>query len=322
MMLLLIGVRWVHICASVLLASIFVFELIIVAPFARNPAEFILPLFLSLRRLTLRFAWWIWAIAQISWIAWLWLITALMSGEDIITRINSGALGTVLVVTQFGHLWLTRLVISLVFGISLWLLAHTSRQRSILAASLAWLAGIELVSLAWVGHAAAGPGGYGVVHLSGDALHLLASAFWPGALVPLATFLFVLLKSSHAGALGMAAVVVRRFSTSSLIAVTAMALTGLLNSVFLVGNIQALLTTTYGQLLTSKLILFLLLVGFGAWNLLVLKPRLTVDLPAVHVAQQEGTIRSLLRNVLCEIALGTGVILIVGLLGNTPPPMR
>ena len=53
-------------------------------------------------------------------------------------------------------------------------------------------AGVELVSLAWVGHAAAGTGGYGVVHLSGDALHLLTSAFWPGALVPLATFLFVL----------------------------------------------------------------------------------------------------------------------------------
>ena len=261
-------------------------------------------------------------LAQISWIAWLWLATALMSGEDIIACINSGALGTVLFATQFGHLWLTRLIIGLVFGIGLWLLARTSGGQSILAASLAWLAGIELVSLAWVGHAAAGTGGYGVVHLLGDALHLLTSAFWPGGLVPLSTFLFVLLKSSHAGALGTAALVVRRFSTSSLIAVTVMALTGLLNSVFLVGNVQVLLTTSYGQLLTSKLMLFLLMVGFGAWNLLVLKPRLTVDLRAVRVAQQEIVIRSLLRNILCEIALGTGVILIVGLLGNTPPPMR
>jgi copper resistance protein D len=322
MVLLLTGTRWVHICASVLLASIFVFELVIVGSFGRNPPPIILPLFLSLRRLTLRFAWWIWAIAQISWLAWLWLITALMSGEDIVACINSGALGTVLFLTQFGHLWLIRLVISLVFGISLWLLGRTSGSRSILAASLTWLAGIELVSLAWVGHAAAGAGGYGAVHLSGDALHLLTSAFWPGALVPLATFLFVLLKSTRAGALGTAALVVRRFSTSSLIAVSVMALTGLLNSVFLVGNIQVLLTTTYGQLLTSKLILFLLMVGFGAWNLFVLKPRLTVDLRTVDVAQQEIVIRSLLRNVVCEIALGTGVILIVGLLGNTPPPMR
>jgi copper resistance protein D len=51
---------------------------------------------------------------------------------------------------------------------------------------------IELVSLAWVGHAAAGPGEFGVVHLLGDALHLLTSAFWPGVLAPLAAFLLLL----------------------------------------------------------------------------------------------------------------------------------
>jgi putative copper resistance protein D len=322
MALLLVIVRWVHLWASILLAALFMFELVIVGPFVRNPPENILPLFLSLRRLTHRFAWWICAVAQISWIAWLWLITASMSGEDVIACINSEALGTMLFATQFGRLWLMRLVIGLVIGISLWLLARTSGRRNVLAVNLACLSGLELVSLAWAGHAVAGPGGYGVVHLLGDALHLLTSAFWPGALMPLATFFFVLLRSSQTGALGMAGIVVRRFSMSSLIAVAVMALTGLLNSVFLVGNVQALLTTVYGQLLASKLILFLLMVGFGAWNLLVLKPKLTGDVLAVNVTRKENAIRSLLRNVLWEIGLGTGVILIVGLLGNTPPPMR
>jgi copper resistance protein D len=319
---LLVIARWVHLCASILLAALFLFEIVIVAPYVRKPAEINQPLFLSLHQLTRRIAWWIWSIVQISWIAWLWLVTASMSGEDLIACINPDALGTVLFATQFGHLWLTRLIIGSVFGISLWLLARTSARRSILAVSLASLSGMQLVSLAWAGHAAARPGPYQVVHLLGDALHLLTSAFWPGALVPMATFSVVLLKSNQASALWLAGRVVRRFSTSSLIAVTVMAFTGLLNSVFLVGNAQVLLTTTYGQLLTLKLILFLLMVGFGAWNLLVLKPKLTVDLRAVHVAQQEIVIRSLLRNVLCEIGLGTGVILIVGLLGITPPPMR
>jgi putative copper export protein len=54
--------------------------------------------------------------------------------------------------------------------------------------------------------------------------------------------------------------VVRRFSASSLIAVAAMALTGLSNSVFMVGSVQGLLTTDYGRLLISKIVLFLLLV--------------------------------------------------------------
>ena len=196
------------------------------------------------------------------------------------------------------------------------------RSNTALAVSLAWLSGIELVSLAWVGHAVADPGPYGSVHLLADALHLLTSAFWPGALLPLATFLFVLLKSNQVGALGLAAAVVRRFSASSLIAVAAMVLTGMLNSVFMVGNPRVLLTTDYGHLLISKLVLFLLMVGLGAWNLFLLKPSLAVDLPDSSVAHQKSAIRSLLRNVLCEVGLGAAVILIVAVLGITPPPLH
>ena len=101
-----------------------------------------------------------------------------------------------------------------------------------------------------------------------------------------------------------------------------MALTGLLNSIFIVGSFRALLTSAYGQILVSKLILFFAMVGFGAWNLFLLKPRIAIDLPTVNVAQQQSAVWLLLRNVFWEIGLGTVVILIVGLLGTTPPPMR
>jgi putative copper resistance protein D len=57
-------------------------------------------------------------------------------------------------------------------------------------------------------------------------------------------------------------------------AVAVMALTGLLNSIFMVGSFRALLTSAYGQLLISKVILFFVMVGFGARNLFLLKPRL------------------------------------------------
>ena len=322
MSLLQISVRWVHLSASILLAALFLFELVAVAPFARKLPQTIQSPFLSLRRLTRRLAWWTWSIAQISWVAWLWLVTARMSGEDLIACINSDALSTVLFSTQFGHLWLMRLFIGVVFGISLYLPERIFRGRGVLDVSLAWLSCIELVSLAWVGHAVADPGPYGALHLLGDALHLLTSAFWPGALLPLATFFLLLVKSRQIRDLGLAAVVVRRFSTSSLTAVAVMALTGLSNSVFMVGSVQSLLTTDYGHLLISKLILFHLMVGFGAWNLLLLKPRLTVDVPGMNVVDQEETIRSLFRNVLWEIGLGGAVILIVAVLGITSPPLH
>jgi len=244
-----------------------------------------------------------------------------MTGDDLIECLQSGDWLTVLTETQFGHIWLFRIIVSLIFGIILWVVARTSGRRSFLQTTLAGLSVIELVSLAWAGHAAASPGPFGFVHLLSDALHLLTSAFWPGALVPLAAFLLLLLKSSQVDAIVLAAPVVRRFSASSLIAVTGMALTGLVNTIFMVGSFQALLASAYGQVLVCKLILFCAMIGFGACNIFLLKPKIAVELPTVALGQKSA-VRLLLRNVLWEIGLGTVVILIVGLLGITPPPMR
>ena len=83
----------------------------------------------------------------------------------------------------------------------------------------------------------------------------------------------------------LAAPVVRRFSASSLIAVAVMAFTGLLNGIFMVGSFRALLTSAYGQVLVSKLILFAAMIGFGAWNLFLLKPRIAIDIPTVNIAR-------------------------------------
>jgi putative copper export protein len=64
------------------------------------------------------------------------------------------------------------------------------------------------------------------------------------------------------------------------------------------------------------------MVGFGAWNLLVLKPKLAIDIPVENFTHQEAATHSLLRNVFWEIGLGTAEIMIVAVLGITPPPIR
>jgi copper resistance protein D len=321
MTIALILVRWVHLSASILLASLFLFEAAIVLPAARTAPAETGHLLRTIRQLTCRTALWTLLVALMSWFGWSWLVASTMTADDLIECLQSGDWLTVLVGTQFGHIWLFRVIVSLVFGIVLWVMAGTSRRRSFSQATLVGLSVIELVSLAWAGHATASPGPFGIIHLLGDALHLLTSAFWPGALLPLAAFLFLLLKSSRIEAMALAAPVVRRFSASSLLAVAAMALTGFLNGIFMVGSFGALLTSTYGQILVSKLILFFAMVGFGAWNLFLLKPRILVELPTINLAQNSA-VHLLLRNVLWEIGLGTLAILIVGLLGITPPPMR
>ncbi len=317
----LILVRWLHLSAAILLASLWLFEAAIVLPAARKPSAGIGQLLATMQRLTFRAAGWTLLVAISSWFACSWLVASAMSGDDLMECLQSGDWWIVLTGTQFGHIWLFRMIVYLVFGIILWLEARKPRRRSFLQTALAGLSVIQLFSLAWAGHAAASPGPFGVVHLSGDALHLLTAAFWPGALVPLAALLLLLLKSSQVEVIGLAAQVVRRFSVSSLIAVSVLALTGLLNGIFMVGSFRALWTSAYGQILVCKVVLFFAMIGLGAINLLILKPRIAVNLPPVDVAPKNAT-RLLLRNVLWEIGLGTVVILIVGLLGITPPPMR
>jgi putative copper resistance protein D len=321
MPLALTFVRWWHLSASILLASLLLFEAAIVLPAARNPSAGIGQLLDTFQRLTFRAAWWTLLVAINSWFAWSWLVASTMSGDDLTECLQNGDWWIVLTGTEFGHIWLFRMAVNLVIGIILWLMALKPRRRSFLRTTLAGLSVIQLFALAWAGHAAASPGPFGVVHLLGDALHLVTAAFWPGALAPLAAFLLLCLKSSQVEASGLAAPVVRRFSASSLIAVASLALTGLLNGIFMVGSFQALVTSAYGRILICKFVLFFAMIGFGAINLFLLKPRIAVDLPAVHFAPQNAT-RLLVRNVLWEIGLGTVVILIVGLLGITPPPLR
>ena len=321
MMLALILVRWLHLSASILLAGLFLFQSTILAPATKKTSEATGDLLERFYRSIFRFAFKTLFLGFVSWFVWSWLVASIMSGDDFAASLQSGDWVTILVETQFGHIWLFRAIVYLLIGAILWVSARRSGRQIFLPSILASLSIAELFSLAWAGHAAASPGHLALVHLLADGFHLLALAFWPGALAPLAAFLLMLLKSRQAEAIALAPPVVRRFSASSLIAVASLAFTGLLNSIFMIGSFPALLTSAYGQILIAKLVLFSAMIGFGAWNLLVLKPRIGSDRPTIPF-EEKRALGLLLRNVLCEIGLGILVVLIVGLLGITPPPLR
>jgi hypothetical protein len=80
----------------------------------------------------------------------------------------------------------------------------------------------------------------------------------------------------------------------------------------------------YGDTFRHRLVWSCDRFGFGACNLLVLKPRL-IRLAVVE-NQAESSVQKpfklLVRNVICETLLAAGVLLIVGYLGVTPPPVR
>jgi putative copper resistance protein D len=79
---------------------------------------------------------------------------------------------------------------------------------------------------------------------------------------------------------------------------------------------QDLIDTDYGRLLLLKIALFTAMVGLAGINRQYLLPRLLVYTrtgPGAH------TVTSLVRSTLVEVALGLGVVMIVGMLGIMAP---
>ena len=93
MPLALILVRWLHLSASILLASLFLFEAVIVAPAARKPSAGIGRLVGRIDRLTRRAALWTLLVALMSWFAWSWLVASMMSGDDLIDHVSGPVTG-------------------------------------------------------------------------------------------------------------------------------------------------------------------------------------------------------------------------------------
>jgi hypothetical protein len=92
----------VNICASVLLASIFVFKLVIVGPALKGSPGLSTLLSGSVLRLLHNFAWKIWIVELVANFLWLWTISASMTGVDCAAVLSPGVLSTVCSVQNSG----------------------------------------------------------------------------------------------------------------------------------------------------------------------------------------------------------------------------
>jgi len=109
---------------------------------------------------------------------------------------------------------------------------------------------------------------------------------------------------------------VPRFSQMGYAAVALLAATGAINTLLLVGSIQALVGTAYGRLLGLKILLFLAMVTVALFNRFRLLPRLRRD------AQASAAAAALGRSVLCEQGLGFAILVVVSVLGTWPPAIH
>jgi putative copper resistance protein D len=200
---------------------------------------------------------WVWRVtivgaivALLSGVSLLLAVTANMAGSAA-AALDPNTISTVLFDTSFGLVWCWRLLFAfLLIGACLAPLARR-RMPAILVLSL-----LLLVSLGWVGHAVEGQGVARFVHQINQMVHLLAAGLWLGGLVPLTWLLGRARSPSGAAWISVARDVVPRFSHMGYVAVALLAATGAINTLLLVGSVEALAGTPYGRLLSLKILLF------------------------------------------------------------------
>lgn len=297
---LIVIARSIQIGASLLLVGIFTFEIVVLRAGSQlageaNPAE---------KRL-LHLACWSLAAAFLSALLWFAFEVTNMSGLPLAQAFAGGSWRAVLSATRFGQVWQLRLGLIAACLALLTLRLLRKRWRKTLTFALWLLSGALLVSLAGISHAAAAS--VQPLGLLGDGLHLYAAGAWMGGLPCLALCLTMTTGRT-------AARILQRFSTLSLCSVSLLVVSGLSNAWLLVGSLHALFTTSYGALLLFKLTLFVILLGFGARNRLLVKANLRAT------DERPELLAQLRRNVRREIGLGLAVVVIVGWLGVTPPP--
>lgn len=231
------------------------------------------------------------------------LVAARMTGEES-AAIDPSIIETVLSATSFGHRWCWHLLFTLLLLVG----AAVARRRH--AMNLIWAA-LALASLGWVGHAAGASGWAGFGRELNQSIHLLAAGLWLGGLLPLGW----LLGRARSGEEGFGAFgrhALPAFSQMGYAAVAAIAITGIVNTLILVGGVDALYATDYGQLLSLKILLYLAMVAVALRNRFRLMPRF-----ADRNGAADG---ALYRSVLIEQALGLGILAAVSVLGTWAPP--
>jgi copper transport protein len=190
------------------------------------------------------------------------------------------------------ELWRTGLAVLMLWA---WWIAR--RPRLALAFGIAALA----VSGA-SGHSAAIQPFIGV---PAKAIHLLASAVWFGGL------LWLVVRPAN-DSFSLFAKDADRVSSRALLAVVAVAFSGVVQTVLFLPSLGDIATSPYGWFALAKTAGLLVLVGFGAYHRQRLMPRIA--------AGGTGDGATLRASVAREIFIMTLVILLGGVLAYVPPP--
>lgn len=208
-------------------------------------------------------------------------------------------------VPTFGYVWITQVILLLLFAVATYLAIKYGSFSSIKA----WIVPILiftglLVTKTLNGHAMASK--YKEIAVFMDFLHLSAASLWVGGLSAIVFLLPTSVKESHKKDWALYWDAIRRFSPWAMTAVAIIFFTGIFSSTIFIPDIRKLFDTRYGQVLAIKIILFIIMGIFGLVHLVKGKLRREKG-----IGLTAGT----------EFSIGIIILLIAGILSNlaTPP---
>ncbi|MET1068140.1 MAG: copper homeostasis membrane protein CopD [Pseudomonas prosekii] len=272
--------RFLHFVVVLMLFGAWVFRPLLLTDDAVNLDR-------SLARITR----WLTAVALLSGVTWLLLITASMAG-DWRAAFAPSTLSQVLSKTFFGQVWGWHLLLNALLMV---LLRTPLRTNAALRLSVSALL---LATLAPVGHGAMLDGLSGQLLILNQIIHLVCVGTWLGGLM----LLVLILRQPVA-----LDVVLRRFSGIGYGLVAGLLITGLINVRVLTGQFWPTpLWSGFALILLIKVVLVTAMLGLALFNRLRIK----------DCEQRVGTLKT---SVLLEWLLGIGAVAAVSLLGTLPP---
>lgn len=241
------------------------------------------------------------------------ILQAVTTGEPLLEGLT-----TTLFETRYGTLWWIRIGLlgalgALLSGIAPW---WFPRRQRVVAGGLLTLAAAATVPFSLISHAAAQPDGQAAA-VANDVAHAVAASLWLGGVIALVAVLLPALRTLSAA--GRQVVLMRaipRFSTVALSAWAVLALTGFYSAWLQVGNLTALVDTSYGTSLILKLAVIVAVIAIAAFNLLVLTRRLRSVSTPDDANRWSGIFRYLL---VAELVLGAVVLGVTGRLTGSEP---
>ena len=233
--------------------------------------------------------------------------------------------------TTVGRLAVARGLLLLVASAVLWSTRRSPRRARTRAAWLLplLLSATAILAAASVSHAAAQPVDR-VAAISFHFLHLAAAATWVGILGNLFAARRLLLAADDPEQVRFVAAIVGRFSPLALLAAGTLLATGFAGAWFYLGTPAALLTSSYGLTLLTKLILLAILLAGGFVNYRIVRPALLrlADAPEALAPRVTGAgptrplLARLARTIELEVTVGLLVVATAGILGSVSPPTR